>query len=313
MRRRGRRLRSRSQPLAAALCAVACAACSSSTPTRTAADTQIFAAGSPFNTTVPAHPEVASDSARLVRLLVGNGSPVANLYTFGTPVFEAGADTPRRTVRCTDDTLPCDLARASVPFPANAKPASGADGAMVIVDLAARTSYEFYRAARQPDGNWTAASTSRVNLDGDGRHGQTGAGISLLAGLIRTSDIESGEINHAVEFASSYTCRDTFVYPAVKTDGVRSAPDCLPMGTRLQLDPAIDVDSLPGLSRAERAIARALQRYGGYIRNSAGTALALGFESPSGESDPYPAAGLEYDYNELSGIPWSHLRVVTGS
>ena len=304
----------RARALAMALVLLVCAACAAGSADANARrDGTSCAPDSPFNTAISAHPTLAPNSARLVRELVRSGPPVANLYEFGTPVFEADRTSPRTTVRCTDPELPCELAHESVPIPDNARPAPGADAAMVVVDRSTQTSYEFFRAQRQPDGSWTAASTSRVALTGDGRHGQTGAGISLLAGLIRTFEIQTGRIQHALDFASQFTCRATFVYPAVKTDGSADQPDCLPMGTRLQLDPAVDVNRLPGLSLAERAIAVALQRYGGYLRNSAATPLAIGFQSPIGEADPYPGAGLKYDYAGLSNIPWNRLRVVTVS
>jgi hypothetical protein len=307
----GRGTSRRARPLAVALLALACAACSSSASGGNAnTDEPTFAPNSSFNTPIPPSPFIAANSAGIVRQLVASGPPVANLYAFGTPVYEANASTPRKIVRCTDPELPCELANELVPIPDNAKPSPGSDGAMDVVDRSAGTSYEFFRATRQADGSWIAASTSKVALGGDGRHGQTGSGISLLAGLIRVSDIGGGAINHAVEFASRFTCSKKFVYPAVKTDGVDTGSNCVAMGARLQLDPAVDVSRLPGLSRAERSIALALQRYGGFVRNTSGAALALGFENPSGESDPYPAAGLKYDYERLSGIPWDRLRVV---
>lgn len=137
--------------------------------------------------------------------------------------------------------------------------------------------------------------------------------MSLLAGLIRTSEIQSGHIDHALAFASKFTCRDKFLYPAIKTDGKDTAADCLPMGTRIQLDPGVDVKSLPGLFPAERAIAVALQRYGGYVINSAGAPLVIGFQNPADGVNPYPAAGLHYDYAALPGIPMNRLRVVASS
>ncbi len=298
--------------LAVGLAASALAGCASATSAGEG-PLQAFAPSSPFNTPTPANAATAANSAQLLQQLIRSGPPVADMYEFGTPVFEATKSTPLRRVRCTDPQLECELPNAEVPIPDNARPAPGSDGAMVVIDPATRTSYEFWRAVRQPDGSWTASSTSRVSLDGDGRHGQTGSGFSLLAGLIRTSEIQSGHIDHALTFASQFTCRDKFVYPAVKTDGKDTAADCLPMGTRIQLDPAVDVAKLPGLFPAERAIAVALQRYGGYIGNSAGAPLIIAFQNPAGVANPYPAAGLQYDYAALPGIPLDRLRVVDPS
>jgi hypothetical protein len=273
----------------------------------------VFAPTSPFNTPVAAHAATAATSSQLLAQIVRAGAPVADLYEFGTPIFESTKSSPQRRIRCTDPQYACELPHALVRIPDNARPAPGSDGAMVVIDPSTHTGYEFWQAARQPDGSWTATSASRVSLDGDGRHGGTGSGISLLAGLIRTSEIQSGRIDHALALASKFTCRDRSVYPAVKTDGRDTAADCLPMGARIQLDPSVDVNALPGLFPAERAVAVALQRYGGYVINSAGAPLIIGFQNPADGVNPYPAAGLHYDYAALSGIPMNRLRVVASS
>src|ERR1700712_5041051 len=56
----------------------------------------------PFRTPIPASPKVADGSAALVARIVRNGPLQANLYRFGTPVYQADAATPRRAVRCTE-------------------------------------------------------------------------------------------------------------------------------------------------------------------------------------------------------------------
>lgn len=265
----------------------------------------------PWSVPVRAVAATTADSGTIVARLARSGPAVALLYEFGTPVYEADARTPRRRVGCTRPWGTCDLENTPVPLPDDARPAPGSDGALVVEDRDARKAYEFFEARRLPDGNWTTGWGSVTPLDGDGRKGETGSGTSLLAGLIRTDEVRTGRIDHALQLASTFTCPDRTVYPAVKTDGDDVRPDCLPMGSHLQLDPSVDVAALPGLGSAERAVAVAWQRYGGYVQNSAGAPLVVGFENPAGEADPYPAAGLPYDYAALSGIPIDRLRVVT--
>jgi len=259
---------------------------------------------------VPAGSATAPNSSALVARLARGGPAVADLYEFGTPVFDAVAGTPQRSVRCTLRWGTCTPETQPVPIPDDAHPAPGSDGAMVVTDRATDSAYEFYKAKRLGDGNWSTGWASRTVLDGDGRSGETGSGTSLLSGLVRTDEIRAGRIDHALQLASSYTCRSGVEYPAVKTDGHDDAPDCLPMGSRLQLDPALDVDTLPGLGAGERMIARAWQRYGAFVQNSAGAPLVVGFENPAGKPDPYPAAGLAYDYAPLRTIPLDKLRKV---
>jgi hypothetical protein len=281
-----------------------------SSPVRPAASARPAAPANAWTVPVRAGAAATADSGTLVARLARSGPPVALLYEFGTPVFEADARTPRRTVNCTRPWGVCDLQGIPVPLPDEARPAPGSDGALVVEDRDARRAYEFFEARRLPDGNWTTGWGSVTPLDGDGRKGETGSGTSLLAGLVRTDEVRAGRIDHALQLASAFTCRDRVVYPAVKTDGDEVRPDCLPMGARLQLDPSVDVAALPGLGPAERAVAVAWQRYGGYVQNSAGAPLVVGFENPAGEDDPYPKAGLPYDYAALAGIPLDRLLVV---
>jgi hypothetical protein len=53
--------------------------------------------------------------------------------------------------------------------------------------------------------------------------------------------------------------------PALKTDGTSSRSDCILAGSRLQLNPSINLSAIKGLTPAERTVARALQIYGGYL------------------------------------------------
>jgi hypothetical protein len=172
--------------------------------------------------------------------------------------------------------------------------------------------YDFLQARRQPDGAWNAFWATKSALDGSGidAAGTTAAGFSALAGLVRTFEIQNGSIDHALVFSSSLACQDAKRYPAVRTDGRSTAAHCVPEGARVQLDPSIDVATIPGITPGEQAVGRALQIYGGYCRERGGATLAINFQTPSDQPDPYPAAGLVSDYYNMPHIPWSKLRVL---
>ena len=59
------------------------------------------------------------------------------------------------------------------------------------------------------------------------------------------------------------------------------------MGTRLQLDPTLDVTAL-GLEPGEEAIARALQRYGAYIVDSTDPNSFACYASNASTINPWP-------------------------
>ena len=248
----------------------------------------------------------------MVSYLSGAAHPgVADIYEFGVPVWDANAATPRYHVNCTEPWGACGLEQTTVPIPDNAKPSYGSDGAMVVIDWSTRKMYEFWQAGKV-NGTWQTSWGGVNNVDGDGTtNGPIGAGVSRLAGVVRTGEIAQGRINHALVFSTNNACQSVYRYPATKTDGLSARSDCLPEGTRIQLDPSINVDAIAGMSPGERAVAKALQTYGAYAVDNGGANMAFVFETPSGEADPYPGVGMSWDYYGFDHIPWNRLRVLT--
>ena len=100
----------------------------------------------------------------------------------------------------------------------------------------------------------------------------------------------------------------------MKSDGKSTRPDRLPEGTLLQLDPALDLGKLK-LKPGEQVVATALQRYGGYIMDVAGTPLSVSFEldttaTPGTLGETYTKAGFRWDYDAMENVPWEKLRVL---
>jgi hypothetical protein len=275
-----------------------------------------FSVWSAFNLPIPADPVIGGRNESIVSYLSSTDRPaVADLYEFGVPIWDASATTPRYQVECTRPWGTCELEQQLVPIPDAAHPSTldrlGGDGAMVVIDWSTRLAYEFY-AAEKIDGAWTAGWGGVVSIDGMGTPGQAvGAGLSRLGGVVRAREIAQGRIDHALVLSSDNVCEEShrFRYPASKTDGRSPRIDCVAEGTRLQLDPSIDIGALPGLSPAERIIGTALQRHGAYVIDNGGAPMAFIFEAPSGEADAYCDAGLCHDYASID-LPWSRLRVL---
>jgi hypothetical protein len=275
-----------------------------------------FAATSPFNVPVVSAPVIDPNSAAMVARAGRAGMGFANLVEFGIPVFEATSTTPRQPVRCTvTDWGPCPFGAGPRPIPADARPSAGSDGAMVIVDRTAGTIDEYWQAAPATNG-WTTSWGAINALSGSGWGGSsTGAGASRLAGVVRVAEIQAGLIPHALAVQSDTVCAGVVRPPAVKTDGDSTRPDCIPEGARLQLDPTIDVAAIPGITPGEVAVGRALQVYGAYLIDRAGTSLSVSFEvapdaSPAGPGTVYTQAGFGWDYYGMPHLPWSKLRVL---
>jgi hypothetical protein len=271
-----------------------------------------FRDSSAWNRRIPSSPEIDSRSRAIVSYLSSGTNPaIANIGAYGVPVFDADSGTPRVTVSCSKDWGTCALEQTRVPMPARAKPSTGTDGAMVVIDWSTKKVYEFYRAQRVSATHWTTAWGGIVAFEGTGTPGQAvGSGISRLAGVVRGFEMLDGVIPHALVFSTDNACRSGHRYPASKSDGLSTRSDCIPEGARIQLDPSIDVNRIPGITRAERTIARALQRYGAYAIDNGGAKMGFVFEVPEGGTNPYCQVGLCRDYQSLSHIPWSRLRVL---
>lgn len=272
-----------------------------------------FAPDSPWRTLVADSPALDPKSREMIAAVIAPTGVNANLIEFAIPIYSVNADTPTHAVSCDEPWGVCPFSGWPVPIPAGAAPHTGSDGAMVTVDEANATTFEFWRAANK-DGNWSASWGAVNSLRGTGWGGEaTGSGASRLGGVIRISEIAAGVIPHALALQSNNAC-PSFRAPALKSDGRSQQPDCIPEGARLQLDPALDLSKLK-LSKGELAVATAMQRYGGYLMDVAATPLSVSFEldttaEPGQLGNTYRKAGFRWDYDAMEQIPWEKLRVL---
>jgi len=227
------------------------------------------------------------------------------------PVYRADAATPRHTVSL---TAPWTSFRAygPVPIPAGARPDPQGDGHMAVIDPADGCVYDFWQA-REEGGAWSASWATSTAITGDGSYGgglgARGSGLALVAGLIRPEDLRAGRIPHALIFGYPRTASDVHVPPATKTDGRSTGPEAIPMGTRVQLDPSLDLDTLD-LSPYERTIARALQEYGMILGDSGGSLSLYAVHPQSYPSDPYAGILPGGTSVTLAKIPVDRFRVL---
>ena len=184
---------------------------------------------------------------------------------------------------------------------------------MIIVDLVAGTSCDVWQASKVAPGRWSVGWGTCAPLNGDGRGpsgGATGAGVNTLAGVIRTFEMRNLHIPHALSIATDNSCSDKFRYPATKTDGKSS-----PFG----LHPRGCASATRSLDRRRRPPGHHAGREGSRpgdadLRRHQPGQLRIEHlcrvQSPTGEADPYPAAGFDGDYYRMPHIPWSRLRVL---
>lgn len=279
-----------------------------------AVNIRLFDDASAFNAPIGDTVALDPDSSAMVGNLSSGAHPgIANTGDFGYPIYYANPTTPRYRIGCTMDWGTCDLERELVPIPNEARANSGSDGKLQVIDLTSGKAYEFW----QYRNDFATTSWGYINPDihsGDGRPGATGAGISQIAGIVQVAEVVTGHIDHALTFSTRF-CQGPgdaphHRYPATKSDGKWFGPGAVPEGARVQLDPAVNVDAIPGITTGEKMIARALQKYGAYAVDCGVAEMAFGFESPITGLDPYPGIGFEWDYYAMDHIPWDRLRVL---
>ncbi len=143
-------------------------------------------------------------------------------------------------------------------------PRSQGDRHVIVVDRSTCVDYELFAAYPHDHGRrWSAGSGAIFNLRSDhlrpaGWTSADAAGLPILPGLARYSEVAAGAIDHALRFTAPCT-GPRYVYPARHEAASCSGPFAPPMGLRVRLKPGIDISSLPYQARV---VARALKRYG---------------------------------------------------
>ncbi|TAN41331.1 MAG: hypothetical protein EPN22_15565 [Nitrospirae bacterium] len=292
-----------------------------------------FSSKSPWNTSIPANVSVDQNSARMIENLKKKaGILKGNMVHWSVPLFVIdSAASPKVDVKSSSSNMnplvdPENKGSArNIPIPDGVWPDPKGDGHMLLVDPVEKKSWDFAKARRNPDGSWIASRVDIWDLTGSGyrekpftgnywwTYGARGSGMPLIAGLIRPEEIERGEIRHALVCSTPVNrksstpggklelCSPT----ASRTDGNGVGLEFIPEGARLQLDPALNVDSLP-LSKATKVIAKAMQKYGVYVGDNAPT-FVLYFQNLGADGKVWK----KYNYFEdLKNIPIEKFRVL---
>lgn len=275
------------------------------------------------------------NSAAMIRNLRGqvephyNGIAAFNAYDYSASVYTAEPDTPKTTVQFYDcqkkGYTPPDLFDGrkqfvDVPIPKDAVVAPGTDKALSIWSPTTDQLWEFWVMEKQGDG-WRACWGGRIDQvsQSDGRFpppsGATATGIPMIGTMVGVQDAAAGRIDHAMGLTLIDPAPwNEIRYPAGRSDGDSAAPDAIPEGSRLRLDPNVDVDALP-MSPLGKAIARAAQQYGFIVVDKAG-AVAVIAESGLPEKqvtgvNPWDVMTKQTpSYKQLEGFPWDKMQVV---
>jgi hypothetical protein len=271
---------------------------------------------------IPADPLLDANSATWAGYFaVGQHS--CSLHDYGVALAgPQGIDgaTPRHTVTMTagwgdpfDQTMPIPDGIQIPPMITTYDDVG--DAHLSVADPTTNMVFSLWQAEKIGN-NWQAAYGGLAALDGDGREtsgSSTATNLSRYGAVIRAAEIQAGVIEHAL-FVSSDITAGTFRYPASKSDGTNQGGVAtpIPQGARIQLDPAINLDGISGITDGEKIIAKALQTYGAFIGDKGGARLGFIFEyqTDGNPGSVYTSAGLTSDYFEMTHIPWGSLRVL---
>lgn len=294
---------------------------------------RFFSPSSFWNKRVPTNAPLDPNSASIISALDREikGPLGINTTSYSVPIYTVPANQPMIRVRLVDPRRApggpaLQLAWDAVPLPTDAKPAAGTDRQLVVWQPYTNRLWEFWKLNRTKMGwgaEWGGAMdkvSSNLGVYGPeawpGGHSEWGgsaSSLSLAGGLITLEDLKLGRINHALAMAIPNPRAGVYAWPAKRTDGLSRNPRSLPEGAHLRLNPNLDLASMH-LPRLTFMLAKAAQRYGIIVRDTAGAVVFFGQDPGPTGTEPYTGA---HGYFEgklprelLESFPWSHLQLL---
>lgn len=182
----------------------------------------------------------------------------------GIPINVVGPSTKRVPV---EFEYADESDRVLYPIPENPKIeggiASEGDRHLISLDPANSKLYELFQVSKSTNGGWKAGSGAVFDLRSnalrpEGWTSADAAGLPIMPGLVRYSELASGSIDHALRFTAPRTQR-AFVWPARHLASSDSSANLPPMGIRLRLKSSFDLSNFPPDCQT---ILRCLKKYG---------------------------------------------------
>jgi hypothetical protein len=265
--------------LAAAAFAVACTA-SASVPSSVShgvdasaasvprlAGCPVFPADNPWRTDI-SHARVRRFSAAWVRsagLRTDLHADFGENQHYGIPFETVPADQKKVPIRFTaygDESDP-----GPYPVPLDARVESGGDRHVLVASANCHL-YELYGAYRTTRG-WKAKSGAVFDLRSNalrpaGWTSADAAGLPILPGLVRASEVRAGHIDHALRFTVSTTQRG-YIHPATHQAGATNSRLVPPMGARFRLKASYSLRRFHGQALV---ILRCLKKYGMFVADN---------------------------------------------
>ncbi len=284
-----------------------------------------------WHTPIPADAPLDANSSNYTNEFIRQlhayyGTVSITLDTFNAPVYIVKPGTPMTTVKqwlCQANSRPSPELQAqfaNVPIPANAASSPDSDGELTIYDPASDTLWEFWKM-QNVNGNWQACWGGQLKNYSKSEgvfpwpFGATATGLPLMAGQITAEELQKGQINHVIGLSLVDAAdKSIFSWPANRSDGrnPHGLPNQIPEGTRIRLDPTLNVDALK-LTPVGKIIAKAAQTYGFVVWDKSGALTLRGqgvlSYTTQGLANPYPALlDGKQNWAILQNFPWDKLQ-----
>ena len=271
-----------------------------SSPVPGAPDCKIFPENNPWNRPVGDLP-IHNRSRAIIKTI---GRNVGLHPDFGSGRWDGGPiGIPFTTVSSNQNRVPVrfryrhESDRGPYPIPKDAPIEGGrhADGDrhVIVIDKGRCKLFELFAAYPRDNGaRWRAGSGAIWDLDSNklrprGYTSADAAGLPILPGLVRFSDVKKGVIDHALRFTVEQT-RRAFIYPARHFASDLTAKRFPAMGQRLRLKKSFDIS---GFNRQARIILKALKRYGMIVADNGSDWYISGSPSSKWNNDALHALG----------------------
>lgn len=220
---------------------------------------------------------------------------------YGIPFEVVGADQPLVPITYDPSGYPDESDPGPWPIPLNARvegdsTATGyQDKHVLVLDTGHCMLYELYLSAlnASKDG-WVVYSSAKFDLNKDeyrpdGWTSADAAGLPIYPGLVKYSEVMSGEIKHAIRFTVPKT-QGGWIHPARHKAGSGDST-YMPMGLRMRLKATTN---LSGLTGGALVIATAMKKYGIILADNGSAWFITG------------ATDLRWDDNNISQLKTLH-------
>lgn len=167
------------------------------------------------------------------------------------------------------------------------------DSHVLVVDTDNFALYELYNASQNGEG-WECSSAaafdlSEVSFRPEGWTSADAAGLPIFPCLVRYSEIEVGEIDHAIRFTIPRSkIYQGYIHPARHLVSAGTEDNQLPFGARLRLRADYDISAF---SPTNQIILRALKKYGLILADVGSSMFISGAPSESWDNDDLKELG----------------------